>query len=126
VAAEKRILLVEDDDDLRTLFRVALTLDGFAVDEARTGLDALRAFESRRPDLLVLDLNLPGIDGYAVHQEISLESATHGVPIVIVTGEPGVSSKMNASCVLRKPVPPEELVRTVRKCLDMPSGIAGA
>ena len=117
----KRIFVVEDNDDLRMLFRIALALDGFEVDEARTGLEALRLLEVNRPDLVVLDLYLPGIDGFAVQQELS----GGNVPIVIVTSSPRDLSSLSVACVLRKPVSPDELVRTVRYCL-VESPTAGA
>ena len=109
----KRIFVVEDNDDLRTLFRIVLALDGFEVDEARNGLEALRLLEMNQPDLVVLDLYLPGIDGFAVQQELS----GGNVPIVIVTASPRDLSSLDVACVLRKPVSPDELVRTVRYCL---------
>jgi two-component system OmpR family response regulator len=126
VAAAKRILVVEDNDDLRTLFRIALTLDGFAVLEARTGLEALRIFESTAPDLVVLDLGLPGIDGFAVQQELSAQAGNPPTPIVIVTGSPRDVAGPNVACVLRKPVSPTELVATVRTCLAAGSPPAGS
>lgn len=125
-ATAKRILIVEDDDDLRTLFHLALTLEGFDVDDASTGWDALRLFENDPPDLVVLDLALPGLDGFAVQQEIAAQQTGTQIPIVVVTSSPRELSSLDVACVLRKPISPDELVRTVRRCLASPTGTAGA
>jgi DNA-binding response OmpR family regulator len=113
----KRILVVEDNDDIRGLFRLALALDGFEVIEARTGLDAIQLFETNPPDLVVLDLGLPDFDGFAVHQEIAAQSNGRHTPIIVVTSSPRDLSHLAIARVLRKPVMPDELVMTVRRYL---------
>jgi DNA-binding response OmpR family regulator len=124
--ASQRILVVEDNEDVRGLFRLALALDGFDVLEARTGYEAIRLYDSYHPDLVVLDLWLPGIDGFSVHQEIVAHGGGRRTPIVIVTSSRQDLSSLEASCILRKPVEPDELVRTVRRCLVMGNPTAGA
>ena len=116
---EKRqlILVVEDDADQRRLFRTALTLAGFDVEDAGDGLDALQRIELRRPDLLVLDIGLPTISGVAVRQEIASHAWTRQIPVVIVTGRTENLDHLDVSCVLRKPVEPDALVNCVRTCL---------
>src|SRR5687768_13343351 len=106
----KRILVVEDNADLRRLFRTALSLAGFDVDDAADGLDALRIIESRVPDLVVLDLMLQTLDGMSVQQELAARAITRNIPIVVVTGSSLEVSGVNVSCVLRKPVMPDQLV----------------
>lgn len=117
----KRILIVEDDGDLRRMFRTALSLAGFEVDEASDGLEALRIIEARAPDLVVLDLTLRALDGLSVQQELAARSITSHIPIVIVTASTLPLDGVDVACILRKPVLPDELVRTVHHCL-----IAGA
>lgn len=117
----KRILIVEDDSDLRRMFRTALSLAGFDVDEAGDGLEALRIVEGRTPDLVVLDLTLRALDGLSVQQELAARAITAAIPIVIVTASTLPLDGVDVACILRKPVTPEELVRTVQQCL-----IAGA
>ena len=112
----KTVLVVEDNADLRMMFRTALTLEGFRVLEADDGLTALRLLDSDRPDLVVLDLGLPVISGHVVREEIAAQADLRKIPIVIVTGSP-VGDAQGVACVLRKPVLPDELVRTVRRCL---------
>lgn len=120
----KRILVVEDNADLRRLFRTALSLAGFDVDDAADGLDALRIIESRVPDLVVLDLMLQSLDGMSVQQELAARAITRNIPIVVVTGSTLDVSGVNVSCVLRKPVMPDQLVETVRHCIVR--GVSGA
>jgi len=114
---QKRILIVEDNSDLRRMFKTALSLAGFDVDEAADGLEALRVVEERRPDLVVLDLVLRALDGLSVQQELAARAATANIPIVIVTGSTIDTDNVEVACVLRKPVMPDELIRTVRQCL---------
>jgi CheY-like chemotaxis protein len=114
---QQRVLIVEDDADLRRMFRTSLALAGYDVDEASDGVDALRIVESRRPDLIVLDLMLRGLDGISVQQELAARDVTRQIPIVIVTGSTIASDALPVACVLRKPVMPEVLVRTVAQYL---------
>ena len=114
---DTRILVVEDDTDLRRLFRTALAMAGYVVEEAADGLEALRAIENRPPDLVVLDLMLHALDGLSVQQELAARAFTSNIPVVIVTGSALEVGGENVACVLRKPVMPDRLVRTVRQCL---------
>jgi len=115
--AQKRILVVEDNTDLRRMFKTALSLSGFDVDEASDGVEALQIIELRPPDLVVLDLMLRALDGLSVQQELAARSVTAHIPVVIVTGSSIATDSIEVACVLRKPVMPDELVRTVRLCL---------
>jgi len=120
----KRILIVEDDADLRRLFRMALSVAGYDVEEAGDGVEALQLVENRPPDLVVLDLMLRALDGISVQQELAARAITAHIPIVIVTGSSLELTRPNVACVLRKPVMPDELVKTVASCLG--SGAPGA
>ena len=111
------ILVVEDDADLRRLYRTALMLAGFDVQDVSVGLDALRRLDTEPPDLIVLDLMLPDISGLVIRQEIAAHAHTASIPIVVVTGSTIDLKGLEVPCVLRKPVSPEELVRTVQSCL---------
>jgi DNA-binding response OmpR family regulator len=120
------VLVVEDDAPLRAMYRTALRMAGFFVQEAGNGFDALRALDADPPDLVVLDLGVPGISGYAVRQEIATSAHTHHVPIVVVTGLPGPHDGLQVDRLLTKPVTPEELVEVVRQCLAGAGGFAGS
>jgi len=111
------ILIVEDDDDLRRMFRTALTLADFDVREAADGYLALGSIERDPPSLIVLDLGLPTLSGYVVLQEIAAQAHTRRIPVVVVTGEEAPVHTEGMACLLRKPVSPDRLVNTVRGCL---------
>lgn len=115
--ARKRILIVEDDADVRRMFRTVLAMEGYDTEVAGDGLDALRLIEQRVPDLIVLDLVLQSLDGVSVRQELAARAVTSQIPIVIVTGSSIDTRSLDVACVLRKPVRPEDLVKTVRHCL---------
>jgi DNA-binding response OmpR family regulator len=118
---DTRILIVEDDTDLRRFFRTALSMAGYEVEEAPDGLDALHLIENRPPDLVVLDLTLQSLDGVSVQQELAARAITADIPIVIVTGSDREVAGANVACVLRKPISPEQLIKTVRRCLARPA-----
>jgi DNA-binding response OmpR family regulator len=111
------ILIVEDDLVLSQLYRTALAMAGYTVRHAANGLQALREIDANPPSLIVLDLGLPLVDGFAVHQEVAAHAHTRDIPIVIVTGSTQDLDALKVPCVLRKPVFPDSLVAAVRKCL---------
>ena len=114
----KRVLIVEDDVELRRLFRLELTFSGYVVSEAGDGLEALRALDNNHVDLVVLDLGLPIVTGHAVLQEVAAQAHLRKVPVVIVvTGEPGPHYLPHAYAVLTKPVTAERLVAAVYRSL---------
>jgi DNA-binding response OmpR family regulator len=117
------VLIVEDDVELRRMYRTALAFAGFDVKEAGNGLDALRFIDRDPPDLVVLDLGLPVMSGYLVREDIAAQAHTRNIPVVVVTGLPGDHQGLDVACVLRKPVTPEQLVMTVRSCIK--SGTPG-
>src|SRR5918994_2079159 len=117
MARKQTILIVEDDEDLRRLFRTALTLSGYEVEEAGDGLEALHKIDQAPPDLVVLDLMLPHISGFVVQQEITAHVLTRQIPIVVITGSAVDVGPLKAACVLRKPISPDELIVTVEQCL---------
>ena len=114
------VLLVEDDRDGRQMYAEWLSHAGFRVDEAHNGLQALeRAFE-RIPDIVVTDLNIPGIDGFELTRRLKLDPRTSQVPVVAVTGyaaftaDPGRAQRAGCDVVLEKPCSPEQLEATIR------------
>jgi DNA-binding response OmpR family regulator len=116
-SARRTLLVVEDDPDLRRMFRMALALAEFDVVEASDGLHALRRIEEITPDAVVLDLMMPRVNGFAVLQDLLGRAHTRQIPIVIVTATAAAVSEANVACVLRKPISPDVLVRSVRACL---------
>ena len=94
--------------------------------EAGDGLDALRLIDASPPDLVVLDLGLLLTSGQIVQAEIAARAHTRRIPVVIVTGSRDDHSDLAVACVLRKPVSPDDLIQTVRRCLGTGAGAMGA
>lgn len=113
----KTVLIVEDDDELRRLYRQALALAGYEVREARGGFEALRHLDNRPPDVVVLDLMMPGVDGFTVRNELAAQAHTRDIPIVVITGSTEDLQWLDVRCVLRKPAPPDQVVEAVGRCL---------
>jgi DNA-binding response OmpR family regulator len=111
-----KILIVEDEAQLRAVYKSALRLEGYAVITAADGIDALRQVEAASPDALILDLDLPRLDGFTVGRELALIAPK--LPIVVVTGMDVTSLQERAfPCVLRKPIDPDALVAAVKACI---------
>lgn len=122
MSERQTILIVEDDEDLRRLFRTSLTLAGYDVVEAGDGVEALQRIDLCLPDLVILDLVLPGLSGAVVKQELAAQAVTRDIPIVIITGTYVDPSDFDVACLLRKPVTPDQLIQTVRSCLAAAQG----
>ena len=111
---------------LRRTYSQMLRMAGYEVSEARGGFEALRTLDSARPDLVLLDLLLPGIDGVTVRHELAAHAGTRNIPIIIVTAADGPHDHLDVACVLKKPVTPDALIAAVRSCLVSGAGPAGA
>jgi type II secretory ATPase GspE/PulE/Tfp pilus assembly ATPase PilB-like protein/CheY-like chemotaxis protein len=81
------VLLVDDEDDLRRVMRDLLEREGYTVQEARDGVQALDQVDRHAPDIIVLDLNLPGLDGYGVLSQLRSRSATRDIPVIVLTAK---------------------------------------
>ena len=116
------VLLAEDDPDSREMYAVALALDGFQTIEAANGTEALARIAERVPDVVVTDLNLPGMNGLELCARLKGDARTQHVPIVALTGaalEEQVQRAQRAGCarVLIKPFPPDLLGREIAQVL---------
>jgi CheY-like chemotaxis protein len=119
----RRILIVEDDPQLREMYRSALRTAGYVVAAVEDGADALRQIEHSKPALVVLDLALPRVDGRDVNRELKSRSDTRDIPVVVVSGaEISPNDAKDFACVCRKPCDADRLVQTVDKCLRRVNG----
>ena len=87
LSRETCVLLVEDEEQLRRVLKDLLEREGYTVAEARDGIQALDQVDRHSPDIIVLDLNLPGVDGYTVLQQLRSRPATRAIPIVVLTAK---------------------------------------
>jgi type II secretory ATPase GspE/PulE/Tfp pilus assembly ATPase PilB-like protein/CheY-like chemotaxis protein len=85
--AASKVLLVDDEDSLRKVMRDLLERDGYIVTEARDGVQALDQVDRVGPDIIVLDLNLPGLDGYGVLSHLRSRPATANIPVIVLTAK---------------------------------------
>ena len=120
-SASLRVLVIDDDEDLRLLARKALERGGHLVMEASDGEEGLRILESERPDLLVLDLNMPGMDGFEVLRRVRAHDQFRQLPVVVLTAlgdeaSAHTSFQLGATDFLAKPFTPPQLDARVRAC----------
>lgn len=119
-----RILLVEDNPDNRNIYRVILEHTGYTVVEATDGEEALRAAREENPDLILMDLSIPKVNGLEVTRILKNDSATRRVPIIALTAFAMASDRLKAAeagCdgYLAKPVEPRAVVEEVRQQLSL-------
>ena len=109
-----RILLVDDDPALRTLLRTTFEVADVDVEEAHSADAARRRINAARPDVIVLDVNMPGMTGLELCAELKADPATSAIPIILLTGSTGgtnaAAKRAGADAFLRKPFSPLELL----------------
>jgi CheY-like chemotaxis protein len=122
-AAAKRVLLVEDEESLRRVMKDLLEREGFVVHEAADGVVALDEVDRIAPDLVVLDLNLPRLDGYGVLSHLRARPATQRLPVIVLTAKGDEDSEVRvfeygASDYLTKPFRARALSARIHSLLD--------
>jgi two-component system, cell cycle response regulator DivK len=108
------VLIVDDNSDTRELYALYLASRGFTVFVALDGLSGIEAARTRRPDVIVMDLSMPGVDGITATHRLKRDPLTCGTPILILTGYPqraiqGGALEAGADGFLTKPCFPEDL-----------------
>ena len=117
------ILVVDDYQDAREMYAEYLQFSGFRVAEARNGNEAVAQARSLRPDLILMDLSLPGMDGWEATRVLKADDATKHIPIVALTGHAlaGASEgarKAGCDSFVTKPCLPDDLVVEVKRMLN--------
>jgi DNA-binding response OmpR family regulator len=123
MTSQRNVLIVDDHAPLRTLCRVNLEAAGFRVLEATDGDEALALVGADRPDVILLDIMMPGISGWEVAAALLADHATDRIPIIFITARTGVTDRirafeLGAQAYLMKPFDPAALAATVTKVLD--------
>lgn len=113
-----RVLVVEDDESTRAAYRAILELAGWAVDEAAGGDEALRVAGRRPPEIALVDISIPGLDGWETTRRLKGEAATARVPVIAVTGHALDGDRQRAreagcDAYLVKPIAPRQLLAEV-------------
>ena len=118
------VLLVEDDRDGRRMYAEWLVRAGFRVQQAHNGLQALDRAIEVSPDVIVTDLDIPGIDGFELTRRLRHDERTRSIPVLAVTGyaafaaDPERATRAGCDGVLPKPCSPDELEAAIRGLLD--------
>lgn len=128
--AKEKILVVEDDDDIRELMKYNLEKEGYRVSTVSTGELAIKRAKSDTPDLILLDLMLPGVDGLAVCKDLRSDPITRKIPIAMLTAKGEevdviTGLEVGADDYITKPFSPRVLLARVRAMLRRGKGEAG-
>ena len=119
ITRRSRVLVVDDTESVRSLFRKLLSSDGHDVVAAADGAAALEAVQRHRPDVVLLDVDMPAMDGLEVCRRLKADPGTRLTPVVMVTGQTDLNDRLRgieagADEFLSKPVHPQELRVRVR------------
>ena len=117
---KKSILVVEDQEDNRRILRDLLTSANYEVIEAVTGEDGVASAETHRPDLILMDIQLPGLDGYEATRRIKSNPALSQIPVIVVTsyalsGDDVKAFEAGCDAYVSKPFSPRELLAKIRE-----------
>lgn len=117
---ERTVLIIEDEKLIIVSTQMVLEAAGFRVESATNGEDGISKARSKSPDLILLDIMMPGIDGWETLTRLKRDPATASIPVVIFTAREHArghqkSSEMGAADYFRKPFEPDELIELVEK-----------
>jgi DNA-binding response OmpR family regulator len=121
----KRILCIEDDVDMLELFRVLLSRHGFSIKGVTSGQDGLDFIRKEKPDLVILDIMMPVMDGWQVYQQMKDDETTRDIPTIVVTAKSQLIDKVLGLEIAKvddyicKPFSPQELLDSISKVLKL-------
>jgi len=118
----KRVLVIEDHEENRRIVRLLLASAGIEMIEAATGEDGVAVAQRERPDLILMDIQLPGLDGYEATRRIKGDPATRHIPIIVVTsyalsGDDVKAFEAGCDAYVTKPFVPRDLLARIRQYL---------
>lgn len=118
----KKILFIEDEPDMVAIMEPRLRNAGFKMLSAPNGIQGLRAAVDEKPDLILLDILMPHMDGYEACERLKKDPQTKDIPVIVVTAVESKSLEDNCKFVgaddfIRKPYDPEELIAKIKKIL---------
>ena len=119
---KKKILVIEDDPSTLRFIEYTVQQEGLQVLTERNGLDGLKSAQTKQPDLIILDIMLPGLDGYEVCHRLRQKTETASIPILMLSAKARQEDKdtgirVGADDYLTKPVDPSEIVTKVQTLL---------
>ena len=125
MSREPLVLVVDDFQDNREMYAEYLAFSGFRVIQAANGKEALDQAFANRPDIIIMDLSLPVMDGWEATRRLKADQRTNAIPVVALTGhamQGHSKGAMDAGCdsFVAKPCLPDQLVAEIRKMLSIP------
>jgi two-component system response regulator VicR len=123
MANMKIVVCIEDEPEMIMLIKAILNRKGYDVTGAANGREGLETIDRVRPDLILLDLMMPGMDGWEVYQKLKASETTQNIPVIIVTAKAQSIDKMlglhiaKVDDYIAKPFSPQELVESIEKVL---------
>lgn len=122
MSADKKVLIVEDNEDNRIVYATMLKYYGYTIVEATNGEDAIRLAAEEMPDIILMDISIPGIDGWEAAERIKGNPDTESIPIVAVTAHALPEHRQRAEDLdcegyLTKPCEPRTLLNEVRRII---------
>jgi len=121
----KKILCIEDEDEMIDLIRLILNRRGFEIYGANGGKDGLQRIRKDHPDLVLLDLMMPEMDGWEVYQQMKADDSTKNIPVIVVTAKAQAIDKVlglhiaKVDDYITKPFSPQELLASVDHVLSL-------
>ena len=120
--AKRKVLVVDDEQDVAKALKIRLKANGYNVVLAFDSVQAFTMANKEKPDLILLDIMIPGGGGFIVAERLKQSTATHHIPIIFLTGIPGSEErayKLGASGYVMKPYHPEKLLETINNALEI-------
>ncbi|MDP2912017.1 MAG: response regulator [Candidatus Omnitrophota bacterium] len=121
---KKRILIVDDEEDIVNVLRFRLEANNYAVLSASEGQEGLNKARTEKPDLIILDLTLPKLDGYKVCRMLKFDESYKSIPIIMFTAraqkkDEELGMEMGADAYIAKPFEPEVLLGKIKELLNI-------
>ncbi|NQU73912.1 MAG: response regulator [Candidatus Omnitrophica bacterium] len=117
---KKKILVVEDEPDLVLMLEARLTSEGYEVHSAFDGLEGIKKAKKVKPDIILVDIMMPKLDGYSMSKRLKEDDITTGIPIVVISGKDTMRSLFKALGVnhyFTKPIKMDELLTAIANIL---------
>jgi len=121
----KKILIVDDEKDIVTVLKMSLEKEGFETDQAFDGIEALDKVAKEKPDLIILDIMMPKLDGHSVNIKLKNDPKTASIPVVVITGRGRmkelleIREELRVAEYLEKPFTVAHLVSRIKEILEV-------
>ncbi len=120
----KKVLVIDDERALAELLQVNLELEGFVVSKAFSGIEGLNKLPTEKPDIIMLDVRMPGLDGFEICQRLKTDPVTKDIPVILVSAfaqQTDIQKGLDAGAAdyIKKPFDVVQVVQTIKKILNI-------